>query len=127
MRLPNDYQSDEFLHFLAEVLDSGTGMPRLERLSTALRLTRGQEAALAEALITDDRVEVLALIDLLEAVYDQLGSMSAAVAWLNGHTLPAFDNRTPFQVCLSGELEPLRRSQRRLRKCRSEAQDRGAG
>jgi len=117
---PSDHlHVDEFLHFLAEVLDPRTGRPKSERLLSALKLPPRASVELAEGLISANGVEILGLLDLLEAVHDRLGSMGATRDWFLCERLPTFDGRTPLQVCLKGELEALRRSQRNLlqRKC----------
>jgi len=106
--------SDEFLHFLADIYDSGTGEPRLERLMQWFGLPANQRQRLAEALITPTQNDIVMLLDLLEAVYDRVGSMASTVEWFRHGALSAFDGAHPLNVCLAGQLEPLCRAQRRL-------------
>ncbi|KLD64400.1 hypothetical protein [Dyella japonica] len=109
-----NYPRDEFLHFLADIYDPGTGEPRLERLMQGLGLSPLQRQQLAEALITPSQNDVVALLDLLEVVYDRMGTMAQTVEWFRHGALPSFGGAKPLEVCLAGQLEPLRRAQRRL-------------
>ena len=110
MILPKDYQSDEFLHFLASILDQGTGQLRVDRLAEALRLTKGQEAALAQALGKAGSSQPALLFDLLEVTYDRLGSIEETLDWFMRKPQSAYNGKTPFEVCLKGGLEPLRKA-----------------
>lgn len=112
MAIPTDYQSDEFLHFLADILDPGTGALRLERLAAALGLSPDQEERLAIAVDKTGLVDAPTLFDLLEAVYDRLGKLSAMIEWFLTVPQPAHGDLTPFEITLAGGLEPLRRAQR---------------
>jgi hypothetical protein len=114
MALPKDYQSDEFLHFLADILDPGTGALQLERLAAALGLSSDQEERLTIAVNKTGLVDAPTLFDLLEASYDRLGNLSAMIEWFLTAPQPAYGDFTPFEIILAGELEPLRRAQRKL-------------
>lgn len=111
----NHYPRDEFLHFLAEIYDPGTGELRLERLMQGLGLSVAQRQQLADVLIAPGQNDVVMLLDLLEVIYDRMSSMESTLEWFKHDTLPAFGGANPLEVCLAGQLEPLWRAQRRLR------------
>jgi hypothetical protein len=79
-----DYARDEFLHFLTEIYDAGTGVLCVDRLVVHLDLSPAQIDSLAEAGFVRGRAEVKTLVDLLEVVYDRLGTMDRTVKWF-GH------------------------------------------
>lgn len=114
MIVSSDYPRDEFLHFLADILDPGTGEFRLDRFAAALKLCADEEASLADAIARSGPVKPALLFDLLEARYDRLGSITETLTWFMSEPQAAYGGKTPFEVCINGGLEPLRRAQRKI-------------